>query len=322
MALIYVGIDEAGYGPMLGPLCVGAAVFRVERWRVGEAAPDLWGLLSRGVCRGVKDARGRVAVADSKKLKLSNQLKTKHPLTHLERGVLSFLVAAGQEAWDERGLCERVGARFEDAPWYAQAAEALPVSTGADQIRISGNVVRDAMREGGVELLGLKCLTICEGRFNGLLEARRSKAAVVGEAVGALMRGALEKFGGQGAAVRLACDRQSGRTDYGEIVRGVLGEGYETLEQSPRASRYAACDGDVGVIFEPEAEDRRLPVALASMTAKYVRELAMARFNRYWSGRAPELKPTAGYVTDARRWLRDASGVVTVAERARMVRKA
>lgn len=65
-----------------------------------------------------------------------------------------------------------------------------------------------------------------------------------------------------------------------------------------------------------------LPVALASMIAKYVRELAMHRFNRYWSKRMPELKPTAGYTLDARRWLADAAQVITKEERAVMVRRA
>ncbi|MFI4898621.1 MAG: hypothetical protein ACIARR_12445, partial [Phycisphaerales bacterium JB059] len=232
MSLIYVGIDEAGYGPMLGPLCVCASVFRVSGWSAGDGAPDLWGRMEKGVCRGVREARGRVAVADSKKLKLSNQLKRKHPLTHLERGVLSFLGAAGQEAWDEAALCERVGARFEAAPWYADASAELPVSTGADQLRIASNLVRGAMNDGGVELLGIRCLTVCEERFNALLGARGSKAAVVGEGVTALMRSALEKFGRAGAGVRHVCDRQSGRTDYGEMVRGVLGEGFDRLEES------------------------------------------------------------------------------------------
>jgi hypothetical protein len=74
--------------------------------------------------------------------------------------------------------------------------------------------------------------------------------------------------------------------------------------------------------FRPEAEDAHLPVALASMTAKLVRELAMARFNRYWCLRMPELKPTAGYTLDARRWLEEANGVVREEEREVMVRMA
>jgi hypothetical protein len=64
------------------------------------------------------------------------------------------------------------------------------------------------------------------------------------------------------------------------------------------------------VIFEVEAEERHFPVALASMTAKLVRELAMLRFNRYWSGRMAELKPTAGYRNDAWRFLDDIAAVI------------
>jgi hypothetical protein len=46
-------------------------------------------------------------------------------------------------------------------------------------------------------------------------------------------------------------------------------------------------------------------VALASMTAKYVRELLMMRLNRYFRSHMPELKPTAGYVEDGRRYIGD-----------------
>ncbi|MFP6648221.1 MAG: hypothetical protein VB817_02100, partial [Pirellulaceae bacterium] len=45
-----------------------------------------------------------------------------------------------------------------------------------------------------------------------------------------------------------------------------------------------------------------LPVALASMTAKYLRELAMAAFNAFWQQQLPGLRPTAGYPQDARRF--------------------
>jgi hypothetical protein len=41
------------------------------------------------------------------------------------------------------------------------------------------------------------------------------------------------------------------------------------------------------------------------MVSKYVRELFLRRFNRYWQAQQPGLRPTAGYVQDARRFLRD-----------------
>ena len=41
------------------------------------------------------------------------------------------------------------------------------------------------------------------------------------------------------------------------------------------------------------------------MAAKYVRERWMGAFNDWFGERDPDLVPTAGYVTDARRWLAD-----------------
>ena len=55
--------------------------------------------------------------------------------------------------------------------------------------------------------------------------------------------------------------------------------------------------------FQPKAEERYLPVALASMLAKYLRELFMMQFNAYWKKKLPNLQPTAGYPMDAKRFL-------------------
>jgi hypothetical protein len=47
------------------------------------------------------------------------------------------------------------------------------------------------------------------------------------------------------------------------------------------------------------------------MTAKYLRELAMLAFNGYWKQRLPELKPTAGYPDDAKRFQADIHSAFT-----------
>ena len=57
------------------------------------------------------------------------------------------------------------------------------------------------------------------------------------------------------------------------------------------------------VSFEVDADSGHMPVALASMLAKYTRELLMSRFNAYFARRLPDVKPTAGYATDGQRWL-------------------
>jgi hypothetical protein len=43
------------------------------------------------------------------------------------------------------------------------------------------------------------------------------------------------------------------------------------------------------------------------MASKYLRELAMRPFNEFWCRHVPELKPTAGYSTDSRRFKADIS---------------
>ena len=58
----------------------------------------------------------------------------------------------------------------------------------------------------------------------------------------------------------------------------------------------------VSLVFKPRADGGSLPVALASMLAKYLREVFMRQFNRYWQQHVPDLEPTAGYPTDAGRF--------------------
>jgi len=121
----------------------------------------------------------------------------------------------------------------------------------------------------------------------------------------------------------VVCDRLGGRTDYaGILARELKDDGVRALGVSPKACRYESPGAGVRVTFMPDAERWHLPVALASMAAKLVRELSMARFNAYWGSRMPELKPTAGYRQDAHRWLDDAAAELTPDERRAMVRLA
>ncbi len=84
-------------------------------------------------------------------------------------------------------------------------------------------------------------------------------------------------------------------------------------EENERISRYrlAGAGGDWFVEFAVGADANHMPVALASMTAKYVREALMLRFNAYWRQWLPEVKPTAGYYTDAQRFLADIQPVLS-----------
>ena len=311
--MIYAGIDEAGYGPLLGPLCVGLSAFRIAD-ALGSAAraeaPNLWDSLARGVCRKPKDPRRRVAVADSKKLKSGG----KQPLIHLERGVLAFL--GGDTPKDDGEYLVRLGVSpraSRATPWHALALS-LPVAVTEGEVAIARNLVRGAMDGAGcaIEALGVSALDA--PAFNALYGELRNKAQVnmslVFDAVRRvdLLRGDSPAF--------IAVDRQGGRADYTRELEAHVARGgtITTLVADDERSIYRIdADGAAPLLvaFEVGAEERHLPVALASMAAKYTREVSMRRLNAYFSERMPGLEPTAGYVEDGRRYLAEVKPVLT-----------
>lgn len=326
MGVVLAGIDEAGYGPLLGPLTVAMSVFHVASWTPGEPAPNLWQLLSGAICTKPGDKRKRIAVADSKQLKLPNDSTTRHPLTHLERGVLAFMHQHPGPPATDADLFAALGAAHTGRAWYSGEPTGLPVSdtspSGCARVPLDANVLRSALASAGVQLLSLRCIVLDECAFNQIVQSTGTKGEATLHAIGRHLRHLRDDLAVQEIddPVRVVCDRLGGRTTYGDLLeRELPGMSARATEETPRVSRYELGER-WAAHFQPEAESAHMPVALASMTAKLVRELAMARFNRYWNARMPELKPTAGYRGDAARWLKDAAGVLTADERREMIR--
>ena len=337
--LIYAGIDEAGYGPMLGPLCVGCAVFAIEDADPADGPPNLWDRLDDVVTRGARDARRRIAVDDSKKLKGSNQAKA-HPLRHLERGVLSFLSTRTGDEPSDRGhappatddaLFALTGTDLPTTvatPWY-QSNTALPVAHDADALAIDAARLDRGLSAAGVRLLELRCEAIDAGEFNRRLSAGSNKASINLDAVArhvADVRRASRAADAE-AVPRIVCDRQGGRSHYREWLQDCFPDAsIRILGETETISRYRLDDPGGGFVigFETGSEDRHLPIALASMTAKYLRELAMIRMNRFFKSHVPDLKPTAGYVQDGRRFVGEITPVIETVgiDRAEFIRTA
>ena len=99
---------------------------------------------------------------------------------------------------------------------------------------------------------------------------------------------------GLGDPLTAYCGMVGGIRRYREYFRHFDVECVETLAEERRAARYRV-PGVGDVHFEVDADSTHLPVALASMVGKYVRELAMERMNRFYQGHDEALPRASGY---------------------------
>jgi hypothetical protein len=302
---LVLGIDEAGYGPLLGPLVVAASLWRVAPAHV-EA--DFWQALAAGVCRTAARADARVPVGDSKQV-----FDRKRGLSTLERTVLAFAQAIDLRCATLGDLLVALGAAMTGSacPWYQDLSAPLPADPARSACDGAAQLLAATMTSGGLACCGLQGRVLTEDAFNRRVAQTRNKAALVLEAVLELMQWAGDRCGDQDLHVRV--DRLGGRADYRALLMQAFPARHvHVLAVDERCSRYrlAAQRNDWHVEFVVEGEQRHLPIALASMLAKYVRELLMERFNAYWRKLAPALRPTAGYYTDAQRFLADIAPLV------------
>ena len=310
---LLIGTDEAGYGPNLGPLVVAATA-----WRVDAPAADAEAAISRAMLEvdAAAAAGGRPTPlwADSKQIYRGGD-----GFDRLERGVaIGFSLATGTLPDTWTALAERVGpisprgsCRDE---WQELATLCLPREAGVAECRDLAQAACGLLARHGVALERIACRGIYPVEFNALLESGLNKSDILSAAT--LDLAAALRAADPDEQAIIWCDRHGGRKRYGGLVAHHFDAPLvQPLEETPARSAYLVPAGDRPPTKPCRIEfcvggESRAPVALASMAAKYVRELAMHAFNSFWTSRVPGLEPTAGYPTDALRWRRDAAAAI------------
>lgn len=304
------GLDEAGYGPKLGPMVIGCVTLESET-RIDADSP--WDLLSPLIGPAGRRDKNVISVADSKRLHRPGT----GDLSRLEEGVLSFIAA-------ERGAIPKTFRQLidhctsdrsnylDEYPWYQGQDLALPYS--CSQVNLAGKVRRleRSLDRCAITRSEVRAIPLEVQEFNSQVKKLGTKGAVDAWAMGRFFSWLWKQPDRK--QVEIWSDRLGGRERYGPLLYPLFpGCSFKILEQDKDCQSYRATmtkeNRVVEVHFRKECEQFSFCTALASMTAKYLRELHMVLLNRYWADQIPDIKPTAGYPQDAGRFIGEVEGI-------------
>jgi ribonuclease HII len=241
-------------------------------------------------------------------------------IRHLRRTVLAVLKHLGSPASSKGyavasepksltelvlSLCPDCLEHLGEYPWYKQLDGYLLGGDDGD-IAIGASMLRTDLANQHIELLGLKSRCLEVAYYNRMVAAVKNKAKVLFTAVAELMQWTIGKFAGED--LEIVIDRQGGRSHYRRELQLMFPDmGLRVIHEDQQRSSYemTGAGGRVRVHFIVGADSTYLPVALASMASKYIREVLVDNINSYFRGFSDSLKPTAGYWKDGLRFIED-----------------
>jgi ribonuclease HII len=296
---LLLGIDEAGYGPNFGPLVVVAASLEVPDHITSES---LWDVAHPTVTRFPAESPDDIVIDDSKRVYSGGT-----GLDCLERTVFAWI---GQHDAFPRTLrqlwnshCLTPSADIDEGPCFEGQDLKLPHTARRETLDQAADALRALAARAGFGRTGIVCQIIMPRRFNQLVIERETKNHALFQVNVELLRHFWDHA--RPCQIEAVLDKHGGRNFYGSLLQE---EFQETVVLSRRESAdvsdYAirTRSRSLEATFMPRADGSHLLVALASMTAKYLREMWMLLFNRYWSSHISDLRPTAGYPTDSGRF--------------------
>lgn len=323
MSNYLIGIDEAGYGPSLGPLVVTAVVFKTPY-------PDinLWKCLNK-VVSNKPGCLNKIPVCDSKAI-----YQPSRGIKLLETAVLAFAPLINNIQSDSltpdshyKKLCSESSVRtctikqfiqkvhygdialISGLPWYEKyAGLSIPLKADEKQISELKGRLKNECREKSIHLARVLCRMMDADGFNNALK-KHNKAELLFDITAELLIDLCKTYLQPENQLAISIGKQGGRTYYYSHIEKIFKpHAMRLIKEKTDSSEYtisAGRENNCTVKFLKDGEDKEFTIALASMFCKYLRELAMKMFNNFWQKHSPGLTPTAGYYKDSQRFIRE-----------------
>jgi ribonuclease HII len=309
---LIIGIDEAGYGPNMGPLVVSATAWRSPReldvCELGQMlAPEFQAKPLR------KDSK-HVPVGDSK---LINHGRTGHASLLSGAQFLLGTIAKSRRpqsldevlAWISPEDCERL----RQVPWYGEGCPPRDCSDIARQLESSSfQGAEMKMAQLGLEMLDARARVIDEPEFNRLVDRIGNKSSLLSELSLNLARTIIDRNVAVDEPIFVYCDKHGGRNRYQSFLMASFDqEWFAVHAEGQHRSEYQAnwAGSPMTIQFQVEG-DSIFPSAASSILCKWIREEHMLKLNAFWQAKSDGFfAPTAGYYVDAIRFSKDIESV-------------
>lgn len=310
---LLIGIDEAGYGPNLGPLVIACSAWLLPLKNDLPVESLLAALQPAFQAKPWRPKSKFIPLGDSKAIHAGADKNI-----GLRVGVDYWLRQLAPLSLGGKGFIRQLDADFSAdesklAPWYRSVTDS---TTHQDDDGPNVEVVERAdaaVDRIGLKLVGLTAKIVDEASFNRGCQAFGNKAGLLSLESIALARRCLEAMVSIDRSwvrdrslrsIHFFFDKHGGRNRYQAPLSQVMPElWFNRIIEGTLRSTYTSTWADLPIEISFVAKgDRWLPPALASMTAKRLREMSMAGFNQFWRSHLPDIAPTAGYPVDAARF--------------------